>query len=202
MKILKIYPGQVDERHISEAARTLRDGGVVIFPTDTIYALGCDALNHRAIERMCRIKGIDPEVQPLSLLCANLSQASEYVRIDNHAFRTLRHHLPGAFTFLLPAALRLPKVFRGRKTRGLRVPDCDIARALAEAMQGPLMCTSVVLDDPDELVEPDSIAMRYATEADVLIDGGHGGTIGSTIVDLTDSSAPEIVREGVAEFEQ
>ena len=182
MKILKIYPGQVDERHIAEAARTLTDGGVVIFPTDTVYALGCDALNHRAIERLCRIKGIDPGAQPLSLVCADLSQASDYVRIDNRAFRTLRHYLPGPFTFLLPAALRLPKVFRGRKTIGLRVPDCDIARALAAALGGPVMCTSVSLDDPDELAEPESIAS-------------------SAIVDLTDSSAPEIVREGPAPFE-
>lgn len=202
MKILKIYPGQVDARHIAEAARTLRDGGVVVFPTDTIYALGCDALNHRAIERMCRIKGIDPEGDhPLSLLCADLSQASEYVRIDNGAFRTLRHYLPGPFTFLLPAALRLPKVFRGRKTIGLRVPDNDIARALASELGGPLLCTSVRLDEPDELVEPESIAMHYAADAEVLIDGGHGGIEGSTIVDLTDSSAPEIVREGAGDFE-
>lgn len=201
MKILKIYPGQVDGRHIAEAARTLTDGGVVIFPTDTVYALGCDALNHRAIERLCRIKGIDPGAQPLSLVCADLSQASDYVRIDNQAFRTLRHYLPGPFTFLLPAALRLPKVFRGRKTIGLRVPDCDIARALAAALGGPVMCTSVSLDDPDELAEPESIAMRYASDADVIIDGGTGGIVGSAIIDLTDSSAPEIVREGPAPFE-
>lgn len=197
MKILKAY----NERHIAEAADTLRDGGVVVFPTDTIYALGVDARNHRAIERLCRIKGIDPAEQQLSLLCADLSQAAEYVRIDNGAFRTLRHYLPGPFTFVLPAALRLPKSFKNRRTIGLRVPDCDAARALAEALGGPLLCGSVVVDDPDELAEPESIAMHYASQADVLLDGGTGGTVGSTIVDLSDSSSPEVLREGIREFE-
>ena len=197
MKILKAY----NERHIAEAAGTLRDGGVVVFPTDTIYALGVDARNHRAIERLCRIKGIDPAEQQLSLLCADLSQAAEYVRIDNGAFRILRHYLPGPFTFVLPAALRLPKSFKNRRTIGLRVPDCDAARALAEALGGPLLCGSAVVDDPDELAEPESIAMHYASQADVLLDGGTGGTVGSTIVDLSDSSSPEVLREGIREFE-
>lgn len=197
MKILKAY----NERHIAEAAETLRDGGVVVFPTDTIYALGVDARNHRAIERLCRIKGIDPAEQQLSLLCADLSQAAEYVRIDNGAFRILRHYLPGPFTFVLPAALRLPKSFKNRRTIGLRVPDCDAARALAEALGGPLLCGSAVVDDPDELAEPESIAMHYASQADVLLDGGTGGTVGSTIVDLSDSSSPEVLREGIREFE-
>lgn len=197
MKILKAY----NERHIAEATDTLRDGGVVVFPTDTIYALGVDARNHRAIERLCRIKGIDPAEQQLSLLCADLSQAAEYVRIDNGAFRTLRHYLPGPFTFVLPAALRLPKSFKNRRTIGLRVPDCDAARALAEALGGPLLCGSAVVDDPDELAEPESIAMHYASQADVLLDGGTGGTVGSTIVDLSDSSSPEVLREGISEFE-
>lgn len=197
MKILKAY----NERHIAEAAETLRDGGVVVFPTDTIYALGVDARNHRAIERLCRIKGIDPAEQQLSLLCADLSQAAEYVRIDNAAFRILRHYLPGPFTFVLPAALRLPKSFKNRRTIGLRVPDCDAARALAEALGGPLLCGSAVVDDPDELAEPESIAMHYASQADVLLDGGTGGTVGSTIVDLSDSSSPEVLREGISEFE-
>lgn len=197
MRILKAY----NERHIAEAAETLRDGGVVVFPTDTIYALGVDARNHRAIERLCRIKGIDPAEQQLSLLCADLSQAAEYVRIDNAAFRILRHYLPGPFTFVLPAALRLPKSFKNRRTIGLRVPDCDAARALAEALGGPLLCGSAVVDDPDELAEPESIAMHYASQADVLLDGGTGGTVGSTIVDLSDSSSPEVLREGIREFE-
>lgn len=197
MRILKAY----NERHIAEAADTLRDGGVVVFPTDTIYTLGVDARNHRAIERLCRIKGIDPAEQQLSLLCADLSQAAEYVRIDNAAFRILRHYLPGPFTFVLPAALRLPKSFKNRRTIGLRVPDCDAARALAEALGGPLLCGSAVVDDPDELAEPESIAMHYASQADVLLDGGTGGTVGSTIVDLSDSSSPEVLREGISEFE-
>lgn len=197
MKILKAY----NDRHIAEAAEALRDGGVVVFPTDTIYAVGVDARNHRAIERLCRIKGIDPDRQQLSLLCADISQAADYVRIDNTAFRTLRGHLPGPFTFVLPAALRLPKSFRNRKTIGLRVPDCDAARALAEALGGPLLCGSAVVDDPDELALPDSIAMHYADLADVLLDGGDGGIVSSTIVDLGDSASPVVLREGAGIFE-
>lgn len=197
MKILKAY----NERHMAEAADTLRDGGVVVLPTDTIYALAVDARNHRAIERLCRIKGIDPERQQLSLLCADLSQAAEYVRIDNGAFRTLRHYLPGPFTFVLPVALRLPKMLKNRRTIGLRVPNCDAALALARAIDGPLFCASATIDDPDELAEPESIAMHYAALADVLVDGGTGGTTGSTIVDLTDSSDPVVIRDGAAPFE-
>lgn len=201
MKILKLYASNPDDRHIAEAARTLRDGGTVVFPTDTVYALGCDALNHRAIERMCAAKGIAPDSQPLSLLCADLSAASEYVRIDNHAFRLLHRHLPGPFTFLLPAALRLPKVFKGRKTIGLRIADNSIARALAAELGGPIMCTSVDIEPAEELAEPESIAMHYASAADVLLDGGAGGTVPGAIIDLTDSSAPELLREGPQPFE-
>lgn len=197
MKILKAY----NERHIAEAAEALRDGAVVVFPTDSVYALGVDARNHRAIERLCRIKGIDPAEQQLSLLCADLSSAAEYVRIDNTAFRTLRHYLPGAFTFVLPAALRLPKTFKNRKTIGLRVPDCDAARELARALGAPLLCGSAAVDDPDELAEPESIAMHYATQADILLDGGTGGTTGSTVVDLSDSREPMVLRQGLSEFD-
>ncbi len=201
MKILRIYSDNVDGRHIAEAVEALRDGAVVIFPTGTLYALGCDALNHRAVERMCGIRGIDPAAHPLSLVCADLSQAAEYVRIDNTAFRTLRHYLPGPFTFLLPAALRLPRIFKGRKTIGLRVPDNAIARALAAELGHPLMCTSAALDDPYEMAEPESIAMHYATDAQLLIDGGTGGTQGTAIIDLSDSEEPEVLREGPVEFE-
>ena len=134
MNILRIYPSSINSRSIAEAVGTLRDGGLVIYPTDGLYALGCDALNNRAIEKICRIKDIDPRRNSLSIVCADISQASEYARIDNRAFGIMKRVLPGPFTLLLPASTTLPKVFKGRKIVGVRVPDNPIPRALAEAL--------------------------------------------------------------------
>lgn len=203
MKTLTIYPGSINERYIDEVVEALRAGDIVIYPTDTLYALGCDALNQRAIERLCRIKGINPDKQPLSVICSDLSQAAEYARIDNRAFRVLKEYLPGPFTFILPAATTLPKVFKGRKSVGVRIPDNDIPRALAEAMGNPILSTSIAFDAdvPAEAEMPESIALRYDNDVDVMIDGGEGSVYPSTIVDLTDSNSPEVVRQGAGEFE-
>lgn len=199
MKILRVYPSNVNMRFIDEAAEIIKNGGVVIYPTDTLYAIGCDATNPRAIEKVCRIKGILPEKQTLSIVCADLSQASEYARIDNVAFRLLRSNLPGPFTFILPVTTRLPKQFKGRKTVGIRVPDNAIARALAEAIGGPLLSTSVLVDEenPEDSTEAMSLSMRYDQDADLIIDGGTGSTIPSAIVDISaDAAMPEFLREG------
>lgn len=203
MKTLTIYPGSINERYIDEVVEALRAGDIVIYPTDTLYALGCDALNQRAIERLCRIKGINPDKQPLSVICSDLSQAAEYARIDNRAFRVLKEYLPGPFTFILPAATTLPKVFKGRKSVGVRIPDNAIPRALAEAMGNPILSTSIAFDAdvPAEAEMPESIALRYDNDVDVMIDGGEGSVYPSTIVDLTDSNSPEVVRQGAGEFE-
>lgn len=202
MQILKFYPGQVNERNVAQAAEALRDGHIIVYPTDTLYALGCDALNQRAIERLCRLKGLNPDKNLLSVVCSDISQAAEYARIDNRAFRLLKEYLPGPFTFILPASTRLPKVFKGRKTVGVRIPDNDVARALAEALGNPLLTSSVELDpdSPDDATEPDALAMRYGADAALLLDGGAGSTEPSTIVDLLDSSAPEVVRLGAGDF--
>jgi tRNA threonylcarbamoyl adenosine modification protein (Sua5/YciO/YrdC/YwlC family) len=132
-----------------------------------------------------------------------LSQAAEYARIDNRAFRVLKTYLPGAFTFILPASTTLPKVFKGRKSVGVRIPDNDIARALAEAMGNPILSTSIEFDadQPAEAELPDAIALRYSNDIDLMIDGGEGTTFVSTVVDLSDSSSPELVRQGLGEFE-
>lgn len=169
-----------------------------MYPTDTYYAIGCDALNNRAIERLCKVKGLNPDKQLLSIVCSDISQASEYARIDNKAFRLLRDNLPGAFTFILPAASTLPKVFKGRKTVGVRVPDNEISRAIAEALGHPVLTTSIPLEgiDEDEIIEPMSIAMRLENVADIMVDGGMGDNRPSTVVDCLDSSAPEVIREG------
>ena len=202
MQILKFYPGQVNERNVAQAAEALRDGHIIVYPTDTLYALGCDALNQRAIERLCRLKGLNPDKNLLSVVCSDISQAAEYARIDNRAFRMLKEYLPGPFTFILPASTRLPKVFKGRKTVGVRIPDCDVARALAAALGNPLLTASVNLDadSPEDATEPDALAMRYGSDAAMLLDGGAGSAEPSTIVDLLDSSAPEVVRLGAGDF--
>ncbi|MCH5347179.1 MAG: threonylcarbamoyl-AMP synthase [Muribaculaceae bacterium] len=197
MKILKMYSSSINERYLDEIVETLRDGGVIIYPTDTIYAIGCDALSNRAIESVCRLKGIDCRKETLSIVASDMSMASQYGRIDNDAFRLMRANLPGPFTFILPAATTLPKVFKGRKTVGIRIPDNAIARAIAERLGNPILSSSITGADDAELSFPPSIAERYE-RADValMVDGGDGGVIGSTVVDLTDSRSPEITRQG------
>lgn len=197
MKHLKFFGDSINTRHIDDAVRILRDGGVVIYPTDTVYALGCDALNNKSIERLCRLKGINPDKQLLSIVCASLSQAAEYAKIDNRAFRLMKDYLPGPFTFILPAANSLPKVFKGRKSVGVRIPDNDIARTLAEILGNPILSTSVSLDNEEDIINPEALALAYQHDADLLIDNGEGRNDVSTIIDCLDSSAPEIVRRGI-----
>jgi len=204
MKSLKFYPTNINRRYIDETVLALRDGKLIIYPTDTLYAIGCDALNNRAIEKTCRIKGINPAKQLLSIVCSDISQAAEYARIDNNAFRLMRSNLPGPFTFILPAATTLPKAFKGRHTVGVRIPDNDIARAIADALGNPLLSTSVSIDRLEgyETVEPLSLAIQYEDTVDLLVDGGTGSTGQSTIVDCLDSSYPEITREGTGTLRQ
>ncbi len=201
MKILKMYTSNINDRFMDEVIETLRDGGIVIYPTDTLYAIGCDALKNNAIERICKIKGINPQRTNLSIVCSDISQASQYARIDNRAFQLLRENLPGAFTFILPAASTLPKVFKGRKTVGIRVPDNVIACEIAARLGNPFLTTSIEWDDdPEDGCNPQAIAMKYEDVVDIVIDGGNGELTPSTIVDCTDSSAPEIVRDGKGEL--
>ncbi len=203
MKIIE-NRGGVDSRALREAAQALRDGEIILYPTDTLYALGCNALDGRAVERLCRIKGINPDKNTLAIVCSDLSQAAEYARIDNFAFRLLKHYLPGPFTFILPASTTLPKVFKGRKQVGVRIPDCDFARALAEELGNPIMTSSAEADDDDELTSASSLAMRYEGNSEIAlcIDGGEGSAVPSTVIDLTDSRSPEIIRQGAGIFDE
>ncbi|MDE5726213.1 MAG: threonylcarbamoyl-AMP synthase [Duncaniella sp.] len=198
MKQLKMYPTSLNDRYLDEAVECLEQGGVIIYPTDTLYALGCDALNNGAIERLCKIKGVDPRKQTLSVVCSGISMASEYARVDNEAFRILRRNLPGPFTFILPASTTLPKIFKGRKEVGIRVPANPIASALADRLGHPLLSTSIPQDEDG--VDPATVALEYEGVASLLIDGGEGEGIPSTVVDITDSRNPEIVREGKGEL--
>lgn len=203
MKRVRIYEEKPSEAEIDKAVKVLRDGGIVIYPTDTVYALGCDALNVRAVERICQIKGINPQKMNLSIICRELSWVSEYAKLSNLYFKLLKRNLPGAFTFILPTSSSLPKIYKNRKTVGIRIPDNAITLALVEALGNPLLTTSVAIDEeePEYGTDPELIAERYEAVADLIIDGGEGGTIPSTTVDCT-GDAPVILREGKGELQE
>ncbi len=203
MKRLRIYENNPNATEIAKAVGVLRDGGVVIYPTDTIYALGCDALNVRAVERICQIKGINPQKVNLSIICRELSWVSEYAKLNNDYFKLLRRNLPGPFTFILPTSSELPKIFKNRKTVGIRIPDHAITLALVEALGNPLLTTSVALDEdePEYSTNPELIEERYERMVDLIIDGGEGGVIPSTTVDCT-GDEPVVVRKGKGELQE
>ncbi|MCM1505498.1 MAG: L-threonylcarbamoyladenylate synthase [Muribaculum sp.] len=202
MKTLRMYPTSINERYLDEIVSVLSDGGLVIYPTDTLYAVGCDALNNSAIERLCKMKGENPQKQTLSVVCDGISMASEYARIDNEAFRVLRANLPGAFTFILPASTTLPKAFKGRKEVGIRVPDNAIARAIATRLGHPVLSSSLKVSDDDFEIDAHELAAKFDGQVALLIDDGEMvNSMPSTVVDLKDSHNPEIVREGKGELQ-
>lgn len=203
MTTLSLYSDSIEGRYIAKTVQALRDGAIIIYPTDTVYALGCDALNHRAVRNLCQIKQLNPDKNILSIVCASLSMAAEYARIDNRAFRIVKDIVPAPVTFILPASTKLPKTFKGRKNVGVRIPDNPIARALAENLGNPLLTSSVDPSDPtdpESIASPALIAEKYDDIAAILIDSGVGGTISSTIVDITKSDEPRIIRQGVAQI--
>ena len=200
MKLLKVFKDNPNERFIELAADVMRRGGVVIYPTDTLYALGCDALNNNAIEKICKLKGLKSEKTNLSIICEDLSEVAKYARLDNANFRLLKDNLPGPFTFILPALSKLPKAFKGRKTVGVRIPDNAVSAALVKALGNPIMTTSVpVGDEEDYFTEPELIAERYIADVEIVIDAGRGGLVPSTIVDCT-GVEPEVLRQGAGEL--
>lgn len=198
--LLKIYPDNPNPKEIDRVANTLRDGGLVIYPTDTLYAIGCDALNIRAVERICRIKGVDPQKSKLSIVCHDLSEAGAYTRIDNDAFKLMKRHLPGAFTFILPAGADLPRIYKNRREVGLRIPDNVIACELVRALGNPMLTMSVrdpasESEDPEYLTDPELIHEKFDGRVDIVIDGGIGEAVGSTVVDCT-TQPFVIIRQG------
>lgn len=191
-----MYPTSINTRYIDMLVDAMRDGQVVVIPTDTRYALACDALSNRAVERICKLKGLDPGKHPLSVVCADLSQASGYAVIDNRSFRILKDTLPGPYTYILPVTPSLPKVFKGRREVGIRVPDNDIARILASEMGNPLMTSTVSwpgADESDTLMPP-AIAEALGRDVAFVVDAGNCTDALTTIVDLTDSSNPVTIR--------
>lgn len=204
MRTLRMFPTSINSDYIDIAVNDMRDGNPVIYPTDTLYAIGCDALNNRAVENICRIKSIDPKKHFLSIVCADISQASVYAHIDNRAYAILREYLPGPYTFILPAATTLPKVFKGRRQVGIRIPDNPIALALASSLGNPLLSSTADWPEAgDDILLPEAVADHFEhTGIDLFIDEGEcQSTPPSTIVDLTDSSSPVVIREGKGQFE-
>lgn len=197
MKIIKLPYGDLSERQLDSIAERLRAGEIIIWPTDTLYGIACDALNVRAIERVCSLKHINPQKTNLSIACSNISQASEYARIDDMGFRLLHRYTPGPFTFLFPAASALPRTFKGRKVVGIRIPDCDLDIAIIRRLGNPLLTTSIEYADDDYAITPELISESYHDRVDIMIEGPNGRTELSTIVDCCSSDGPEIVRQGV-----
>ena len=195
MKTIKIYNDNIAENQLEEVKETLQAGGIIVIPTDTLYAVACDALNPKAIERVCKIKGINPEKTNLSILCDDISMVSEYAKFDNYAFKLMKDNTPGPFTFLFRAASSLPRAFKGRKIVGIRIPDNEAVRKIIENLGNPLLSTSILYKDEDYAVNPDLIEEEYSDKADLMIKGDEGQLQPSAIVDCT-SSTPEIIREG------
>ena len=196
--IQKLYSKNTRPEDMERIISILQDGGVIIYPTDTVYAIGCHALHVRAVERICRIKGIDPKKKSLSVICSDLSHISEYAKVSNDVFKLMKHNLPGAFTFVLPASSNLPKIFRNRKEVGIRVPDHPIVLDICRMLNAPILTTSVpwnVQEDPGYLSDPELIDERWGEQVDLVIDGGIGGLEFSTIVNCT-GDEPEITRQG------
>jgi tRNA threonylcarbamoyl adenosine modification protein (Sua5/YciO/YrdC/YwlC family) len=187
--ILKIHPETPSERQINTVVECLRNGGVIIYPTDTIYSIGCDLKNHRAVERVARIKGISLEKAHFSLICYDLSDLSEYAKVlDTGIFKILKKNLPGAFTFILPASSHVPKLFTSKKkTIGIRVPDNNITREIVKELGNPIVATSIRDDDSilEYITDPEIIYEKYEKLVDIVIDGGYGGNLPSTIVNCT-----------------
>ncbi len=197
-EFIKIYEDKPSEAAIKKVVEVLKNGGLVIYPTDTVYGLGCDITNSRALEKIAKIKGIKLEKANFSFVCSDLSNLSDYVKqIDTSTFKILKRALPGPYTFILPGNNDLPKEFRKKKTVGIRVPNNNIALQIVEMLGNPIVSTSI--RDEDEVIEystdPELIFEKWQNKVDLVIDGGYGDNVASTIIDLT-GYEPEVVREG------
>lgn len=196
--LIKLYEKNNNPKDLEKIIQTLEDGGIIIYPTDTMYAIGCHALKERAIERICKLKGIDPKKQHLSIICYDLSNISEYARIDNATFKLMKRNLPGAFTFILPTGSKLPKIFKNRKEVGIRMPDHPIIMEICQLLDAPILTTTLPLEEGEEIeyiTTPELIEEKFGRDADIIIDGGIGDIEPSTIVNCVDGEA-EVVRQG------
>lgn len=200
--LLHLHPDNPQPRNIKTIVECLLDGGVIIYPTDTIYGLGCDIFQHKAIERICQIKHVDPAKAQLSFICYDLSDLSNYTKsISTPLYRMLKTYLPGAYTFILPASKQVPRILKSRKdTIGLRVPDNIIARSLVKELGHPILSSSLPGEMVEEYTDPEMIHDKFEHMVDIVVDGGIGGIIPSTIVDCTGED-PQVLRKGLGEWE-
>jgi len=197
-QFIKIYEDKPNEAAIAKVVKVLKEGGLVIYPTDTVYGLGCDITNTKALERIAKIKGVKLDKANFSFVCHDLSNISDYVRqIDTATFKILKRALPGPYTFILPGNNNLPKEFKKKTTVGIRVPDNAIALEIVKLLGNPIVSTSI--HDDDDVIEyttdPELIFEKWQNLVDLVIDGGYGGNVGSTIIDLS-GDEPVVVREG------
>lgn len=202
--LIHIHPDNPQERNIKTVVDRLKNGGVIIYPTDTIYGLGCDIYNTQAIERICRIKNIDPKKAQFSFVCSDLSHISDYTRsIDTPIFRLLKAALPGPYTFILEASKQVPKMLKTKKdTVGIRVPDNRICQMLVKELGHPIMSVSLPMDDEIEYyTDPELMEDKFGNVVDIVIDSGIGEIEPSTVIDCT-SGAPELIRGGAGEWEK
>lgn len=204
-ELIKIYPENPDPRRIQKIVDILRDGGVIIYPTDTIYGMGCDIFNQKAIERICQIKGVKPQKHNFSFICYDLSNISEFTRaLSTPVFKLMKKALPGPFTFILEANNKVPKLLNNKKkTVGIRVPDHPIPRILVKELGQPILTTSI--RDEDDVIEystdPELIYEKYKDIVDAVVDGGYGNNVASTVIDCTGEEI-EIVRQGKGEINE
>jgi len=203
--LIKIYPENPNEKIIQQVVDVLKKGGIIIYPTDTVYGMGCDITNSKAIEKICKIRGIKPEKANFSFICYDLSHISDFTRqIDNETYRVIKKALPGPFTFIFNANKNVPKLLSSnKKTVGIRVPDNIIARTIVKMLGNPIISTSI--HDDDEIIEystdPELIHEKYEDMVDLVIDGGYGHNVPSTIVDCSEGGF-EIIRQGKGDLDQ
>lgn len=204
-EFIKLYQENPEQSKIDKIVSALRNGAIIIYPTDTVYGMGCDIFNQKAVERICQIKGIKPEKNNFSFICYDLSHISEYAKhINTSLFKVMKKALPGPFTFILDSSHRVPKILNAKKkTVGIRVPDNNIPREIVKELGNPIITTSI--KDEDEVIEystdPELIYEKYKNIVDIIIDGGYGGNIPSTVIDCTQDQL-EVVREGLGDISQ
>lgn len=199
--LIQIHPQNPQPRLLKQIAECLKDGGIIIYPTDTIYGLGCDIHQPKAIERICKIKNVDPQKAQLSFICKDLSHLSDYTKsIDTPLYRMLKNYLPGPYTFILPASKQVPKILKSKKeTIGLRIPDNIICHQILAALDNPILSASLPGEMVEEYTDPEIIFENFGDKVDFVIDGGMGGMNPSTIIDCT-TSEWHIIRKGLGEW--